>query len=244
MLPGEDRLELQLTKMPKSAVIMQTKPVAPTIAGPVAKGATIGDEARNSLVELNPAGLFLNSDGSIGGDLGALPPIAHEGSFMLVPTLRNAGEDGVTRSDLVDNLLVDEGARQRHIAAIVGLVVQNMYAGIDLDYRGINPALRNDYSLFAAELAQALHENQKTAQRPRQPAVAGGSGPLGDRRVRLGSPGRVRRRAEDPGHDGAAGVCRPAARWRRCSTGRWAPPTVTRSSCCSPRAASSRSTTR
>lgn len=161
VLPGEDRLELRLAKLPKSAVIMQTKPVAPTIAGPVAKGATIVDDARNSLVELNPAGLFLNSDGSIGGDLGALPPIAHEGSFMLVPSLRNAGEDGVTRSDLVDNLLVDEGSRQRHVAAIVGLVVQNMYAGIDLDYRGINPQLRNDYSQFIAELAAALHENQK-----------------------------------------------------------------------------------
>jgi len=36
-----------------------------------------------------------------------------------------------------------------------------MYAGIDLDYRGINPQLRNDYSVFAAELGQALHENQK-----------------------------------------------------------------------------------
>ena len=161
ILPGEDRLELKLAELPRSIAVMQTKPIAPTIAGSVDKGAEIAPEARNALVEVNPKGLFLNNDGSIGGDLGALSPIAHEGTFILMPTIRNVGDDSVVRSDLIDNLLVDDNTRSRHIMAIVGLVVQNMYAGIDIDYQGINPALREDYSKFIAELARALHDNQK-----------------------------------------------------------------------------------
>ena len=161
ILPGEDRLELKGTELPRSLVVMQTKPVAPTVAGSVGKGAEIVNEARNALVEINPLGLFLNSDGTIGGDLGALSPLAHEGTFILMPTIRNWDETGVIRSDLVDNLLVDQGIRDRHIGAIVGLVVQNMYAGIDINYQGINPALRADFSRFIADLARALHDNQK-----------------------------------------------------------------------------------
>ena len=161
ILPGEDRLELKLSELPRSAVVMQTKPIAPTVAGSVGKNEEIADEARSALGEINPQGLFLNSDGSVGGDLGTLSPLAREGTFVLIPTIRNVGEDGVIRSDLVDNLLVDQGTRDRHIMAIVGLAVQNMYAGIDIDYRGINPALRDDFSLFMADLGRALHANQK-----------------------------------------------------------------------------------
>lgn len=161
VLPGEDQLELKLSETPRSAVVMQTKPVAPTIAGSVNKGVAVPEEVRNTLVEINPKGLFLNGDGTIGGDLGALSPIAHEGTFILIPTIRNYDDDGVIRSDYIDNLLVDQNIRDRHIGAIVGLVVQNMYAGIDIDYRGINPALRDDFSRFIADLARALHENQK-----------------------------------------------------------------------------------
>jgi hypothetical protein len=36
-----------------------------------------------------------------------------------------------------------------------------MYAGIDLDYRGINPDLRADYTAFVQQLADALHANDK-----------------------------------------------------------------------------------
>jgi len=36
-----------------------------------------------------------------------------------------------------------------------------MYAGIDIDYRGITPDLRDEFSRFVAELADRLHENQK-----------------------------------------------------------------------------------
>ena len=39
--------------------------------------------------------------------------------------------------------------------------MRNAYPGIDVDYRGISPDLRDDYTQFITELAAALHQNQK-----------------------------------------------------------------------------------
>jgi hypothetical protein len=58
-------------------------------------------------------------------------------------------------------MLVDEQSRQEHIQRIVEMVVRNAYPGIDIDYRGINPDLRNEYTLFVTQLSDSLHEQGK-----------------------------------------------------------------------------------
>jgi spore germination protein len=62
---------------------------------------------------------------------------------------------------LIDNMLVDGAARQDHIQVIVEMVVRNAYPGIDIDYRGVNPDLRGEYTAFITQLADALHEQGK-----------------------------------------------------------------------------------
>ncbi len=157
----EDVVESRLSHVPASVVVMQTKPIAPAISAGMGIQEAMPAEGRDVLVEINPQDLHLSGDGTIAGDLGALPRASQDASYIVLPTLRNWGDDGVIRSDLIDNTLVSSNLRERHIASIVGLVVQNMYPGIDLDYRGINPNLRDDYSAFVADLAAALHEHQK-----------------------------------------------------------------------------------
>ncbi len=157
----EDVIESYLSYVPSSVVVMQTKPIAPAVSAELNLNETIPPEGKDVLVEINPQGLFLSGDGKMAGDLGSLPKASPEASYIVLPTLRNWDDDGVIRSDLIDNTLVSKELREGHLAAIVGLVVQNMYPGIDIDYRGINPNLRDDYSSFIADLAEALHENQK-----------------------------------------------------------------------------------
>ena len=159
--PGDDFIEADLDYLPESVVVMQTKPLQPSVSADLASAEAVPDQARDTVVEINPQGLFLDSEGAIRGDPGTLPQPDQTTTYIVVPTLRNWEDNGVVRSDLIDNLLVDAAAREDHIRAIVELVVRNAYPGIDIDYRGINPDLREEYNNFIAELADAMHEQGK-----------------------------------------------------------------------------------
>jgi hypothetical protein len=171
----DDVIESHLSFVPRSAVVMQTRPLAPAISAAMAADVTMPPEGKDTLVEINPQGLYLDGEGDIGGSIGGLPAEDQTASYAIVPTLRNWGEDGVVRSDLIDNMLISQEIRDHHIATIVDFVIQNMYAGIDIDYRGITPDLRDEFSRFVAELADRLHENQKLltvrVESPRQIAA-------------------------------------------------------------------------
>jgi spore germination protein YaaH len=159
--PGDDFLETQLDYLPSSIVVMQTKPLQPSVSADLALAAEVPAEAQDTVVEINPQGLFLDAEGAILGDPGSLLQPDQTTTYIVVPTLRNWDDSGVPRSDLIDNMLVDRAARQEHIQRIVEVVVRNAYPGIDLDYRGINPDLRAEYTDFIIQLADTLHEQGK-----------------------------------------------------------------------------------
>jgi spore germination protein YaaH len=161
VLPGDDFIESQLDYLPESVVVMQTKPLQPSVSADLAQSASVPDQARDTVVEINPQGLYLDAEGAIRGDPGALFHLDQTATYDVVPTLRNWEDSGVVRSDLIDNMLIDERAREEHIRRIVDMVVRNAYPGIDIDYRGITPDLRDEYIRFITELADALHENGK-----------------------------------------------------------------------------------
>ncbi|MDH7474815.1 MAG: cellulase family glycosylhydrolase [Anaerolineae bacterium] len=162
VLAADDVIVAELSSLPPTVVVVQSKPLAQTLSTAVYPGQTIPAEGRDVLVEINPVGLSLGSDGAIEGRASELPAVGSSATYGVVPVLRNWSEEGGIRSDLVDNLLVSPEAQQSHIQAIVDLVVSNMYQGIEIDYRGINPVLRDQFSAFIAELAKALHAQQKT----------------------------------------------------------------------------------
>jgi spore germination protein YaaH len=158
--PGDDFIEAQLDYLPQSVVVMQTKPLQPSVSADLSQMAAVPDQARDTVVEINPQGLYLDTEGAIRGDPGTLLQPDQTATYLVMPTLRN-WEGEAVRSDLIDNMLVDEGARQEHIQRIVEMVVRNAYPGIDIDYQGVNPDLRDEYTQFATQLAGALHEQGK-----------------------------------------------------------------------------------
>jgi hypothetical protein len=81
-------------------------------------------------------------------------------AYELMPVIRNY--DGpVVRSDLLANMLIDEGQRTAHIDALVNLAVANLYKGVELDYRGLDQNLRGEFNQFTKALADRLHEQGK-----------------------------------------------------------------------------------
>lgn len=166
---SEDTLESEVDYLPQSIVVMQTHAINPNVSTDYTPNSPVPDSVKETLVEINPQGLYLDADGNISGDVGQLPPEIQNASFTIIPSIRNWTNDGSIRSDLVDNLLIDPDARQRHIEALVDIIQRNAYQGIDIDYRGINPDLQKEYTAFLQQLDAALPENKQLSVRVELP---------------------------------------------------------------------------
>ncbi len=166
---SEDTIESELDYLPESAIVMQTHAINPNVSTDYTPNAPLPDNVKDTLVEINPQGLYLDADGQIVGDLGGLAAQIQNATFTVIPSLRNWSGDGSIRSDLIDNLLIDGEARQKHVDGIVDLVERNSYQGIDIDYRGINPDLRPEYTSFIQQVAEALPENKLLSVRVELP---------------------------------------------------------------------------
>jgi hypothetical protein len=159
--PGDSFIEAQLDYLPQSVVVMQTKPLQPSVSADLPQAAGVPEQARDTIGEINPQGLYLDAEGAIRGDPGTLLGPDQAAPSLVLPTLRNWEDSGGVRSDLVDNMLADGSIRQAHVGRIVEMVGRYGYPGIDIDYRGISPDLRGEYTDFITELANALHESGK-----------------------------------------------------------------------------------
>jgi spore germination protein len=159
--PGDSFIEAQLDDLPQSVVVVQTKPLQPSVSADLPQAVDVPEQAQGTISELNPQGLYLDADGAIRGDPGMLLGPDQAATYLVFPTLRNWEDSGAVRSDLVDNMLGDTSVRQDHVRRIVGLVERYGYPGIDIDYRDISPDLRSEYTDFITQLANALHQAGK-----------------------------------------------------------------------------------
>lgn len=165
----DDIIEAELDYLPKSIVAMQTHTVHPSVSTNYAVGQTLPADVSNALVEINPQGLMLENGGQIVGEVNPLPADMQNASLNIIPTIRNWSENVAIRSDLVDNLLIDSAASARHVQAIATLVKANNYQGIDIDYRGVNPDLKAEFSQFLTDLRIALPTNKQLSVRVELP---------------------------------------------------------------------------
>jgi len=161
----DDLLEAHLSSIPPAVTVMQTIPAVPSVSAPLPVGDALSPKARQILVEAEAEGLNLQSDGidgqrTIAVASGLLEQPGEGASYIVLPTLRNE-LDGVIRSDLLNNILVSEELRRNHIEEIVNIAVQNLYPGINVDYRGMEPALRDQFTAFITELSLELHAHHK-----------------------------------------------------------------------------------
>ncbi len=146
--------------VPEAFMVMQTTANPPTASAVVPAGQQLPDSGRDALTQANPYGFTLAGDGSLQGDVAAMASAG--GSYGVVPVLRNWGDDGVVRTDLLDNLLISEDIMNNHLNAIEALVVTNNLPGVELDYRGLDPTLSAQFTDFVTRLAERMHAAGRT----------------------------------------------------------------------------------
>jgi hypothetical protein len=161
LIPEDELLESRIDFVPQAFAVMQTKPFPPFVSADLPLNGSMPPEAKEALVEINPQGLYLQGDGTLGGRMRELSPEERSASLFILPTITNWGPDGVVRSDYIDNLLVDQALQEKHIKEIVNFVVSNHFSGIDIYYRDFNPELKPDFVNFIRKLADALHKENK-----------------------------------------------------------------------------------
>jgi spore germination protein len=151
-------LPLLLLLLPLSCAYRTSVWVAPWQA---ASGAAV-IENQSSVSEANPVWYSLGADGSI------VPAAQADDSALrkalrnarLVPTIQNY-VGGHFDSGVVRKLLESPATSNDHVHALVGLVQEHRYDGIDIDYESLPPDLREAYSAFLTALGAQLAQHGK-----------------------------------------------------------------------------------
>jgi spore germination protein len=87
---------------------------------------------------------------------------AADAGLNVFATVVNSPKYGAAFSrDVAVAILATKATRHRHIEALVRLVKDEGYDGIDLDWEELTAADRDKYSLFVEELAAALHAEKR-----------------------------------------------------------------------------------
>jgi len=87
----------------------------------------------------------------------SLLELAREKNVLVIPTIHNV----VNGDDPVPHILANPSIRKRHIDIIVDEVLTYGYDGIDIDYEALGTGLRDEYTAFILDLADALHSQGK-----------------------------------------------------------------------------------
>ena len=157
VLAVEDKIEARVGgPPPANFVVMQTG------APPARVGTNIGvgEQAPASLANaaittLAVGGYYLRGDGA----LDVLRTSVPAGNYAIVPVLRNWQGGEAPRSDLLHNMLVQQGQMQNQLDSVANLLTQYSYPGVIVDYRGMETVQAGEeaFTYFIERLAERLH---------------------------------------------------------------------------------------
>ncbi len=149
-----DRKIAALTRLPKFVALFQPDLPAQVVATVLEVNDAIG-ETGSAITAVQVSGLTLQADGSLTGGLAGGFEFGQ--GYSVMPLIRAPDDNGATLNAMLASL----NAQKLQIGGLVDLVNSNDYLGVVLDYRGLDPARSAAFSQFIANLATALHQQNK-----------------------------------------------------------------------------------
>ncbi|MCH8815318.1 MAG: hypothetical protein IH957_09530 [Chloroflexi bacterium] len=146
---GVPTAEGDFPAVPDNLAVLRVVSQAYIAAGSIPSGSTVHPDAQLNILsprDFSPAG-----DGSV---LGSATSLELPATIEIMPTIIGSGTD---TAEVVDSILASEELRSAHADAIVSLVVEGDYAGIDLEYASVDTNLGAQFTEFVQSLADALH---------------------------------------------------------------------------------------
>ncbi|GIK37438.1 MAG: hypothetical protein BroJett011_12710 [Chloroflexota bacterium] len=158
-IPAKNVIEAELAFLPQVVAVMRTQALKPSLSTNISVDPALSAEVKDLFTEIT--GLVLDANGHLTGDPAEIALALPNTDLAVIPTLRNWDECHPIYSNPIDALLIDPELRQRHNKAIVKIVQSQGYQGIELDYRGLNPDLRQEYTTLVTELRQELPADKR-----------------------------------------------------------------------------------
>ncbi|HUN22157.1 MAG TPA: hypothetical protein PK299_03380 [Anaerolineales bacterium] len=150
------QLTAELNRLPSVLAILQKSPATPSLHADLLPEEVLNGMG-SGLTSLSPAGLYLQTDGTLQGVLAGGFDSAM--GYAIQP-LVEAKADNNGRTAL-DSVLANPQARQTNLGGLVDLANNAQYNGIKLDYRGISPERSTAFTVFVTDLANELHKAGK-----------------------------------------------------------------------------------
>ncbi|HEY54511.1 MAG TPA: hypothetical protein G4N94_13760, partial [Caldilineae bacterium] len=154
---NDDTIEFDVNFVPNAFIVAQTSGQPPTVGVELPVGQELPDEAIPAITTLYPTVVKLRGDGGVDG--AEHLPDASGAPYETYLTVRNYEEGAVPRTDLLANLLIDGQMQEIQINTVAELAASKLYTGVGIDFKGVDPPLRADFSRFIQNLATRLHQD-------------------------------------------------------------------------------------
>jgi hypothetical protein len=145
----------EVPDIPPNLAVLRRTTSAAQVSGWLPDGAQPDQAALDLLTTINPVDYAPGADGALVGT----PTQFGTTKGNVLPTVRASTPVEI---EAVNTILASPALRDAHIAALVGLANQPGNAGVDVDYRQVNPARKADYTAFVTVLSDRLHQASKS----------------------------------------------------------------------------------
>jgi hypothetical protein len=142
--------------LPSNIAVFRPAQTSRLILGGLPADREFDPAGASVLTTLNPAGLTPKADGSLTGQLPAIPAGI---GVDIAPTI---SATSAADAEAVNAIMASAELRVAHAQAIMDLVSDGPYDGIDLDYRALDPGLGPQFVSFVEALAAGLRERGAT----------------------------------------------------------------------------------
>jgi hypothetical protein len=141
--------------LPANVAVFRAREETRLILGSLPAGAELDERALAVLTTLNPVGFVPAPDGRVAGGL-QLP------AELPVPVAPTISALAPPEADALNTILASSDLRSTHVQAILAVARENKFAGIDIDYRAIDPVRRDDFVAFVQELSSRLRADSRS----------------------------------------------------------------------------------
>lgn len=149
----DGRIIARVERLPQHVALFQTIPIAPQVLVAYDVTQFLTPEVANAATIVAPAGLQPTSTGALTGSLA--PGFSQGAGYKVMPILRDFADPRALDTFTVEAIISNTDLRREHVRQISSLVGGG-FDGVVVDYRGVAPAQRENFSAFIRELGQSL----------------------------------------------------------------------------------------
>lgn len=143
--------------LPRALAMIQTAPVTnPAIGAELLPTQELPVDILPQLTEVTAGTLTLVGEGELQGEAVDVPTGAYD------QFLRITNTGAIVDQESLSALLSDTAVQNSHIQALVDQVVAGDYAGLNLDYQGVQTSQNLAFTSFVTDLAAALDDQERS----------------------------------------------------------------------------------